>query len=126
MKQLSLLVISVVALVSGCGTGNAPVSSVAGNVTLQGQALTDCIVVFENKTDRVFVTAYTDEKGNYQSDKVKPGVFKVSVKPAPRYAEPGPGEAVAEIPENYRQAESSGLVTTIEIGENQYDLKLTE
>ena len=54
-----------------------------------------------------------------------PGVFKISVKPQPRYALPEPGEVIAEIPEAYQLADTSGLEVTFEKGENKFDVVLT-
>lgn len=126
-RMFVLLVFACLCTLSvSCSSSDAPISTVEGVASLNGAALSDCIVVFENKEERVFVTAYTDEKGNFQSSKVVPGVFQVSIKPKPRYAEPNPGEVLVEVPELYQSAATSGLKTTFVQGENQYDVDLKQ
>ena len=148
LKKNSVLVISGMVFLLGCGAPATDYSMVDlvkgyGKVTLDGNALADAVVIFEDATDETISYAKTDSGGNYKlqfdSDMagVKTGKKIVRISTTRKLlglsSEPGEGESdgdpddvkskpVELVPDKYNK--DSELVVEVVRGKTQYDFDL--
>ena len=78
---------SCLVLATGCEQGRT-LGRVAGNVTLDGEACRDVMVVFACREERAFITAVVDADGAYEVQMAEGrglpvGTYQVSIRPAP-------------------------------------------
>jgi hypothetical protein len=115
----------------GCGS-NAPIGTVQGKVTLNGQPINGGRVVMVGEQPPVELAASIEADGSYkmrsyESDGLPPGRYKVAVSsqgiadgdeialagsPAP------PEPAGPKIPRKYESVETSGLTADVKPGDN--------
>lgn len=118
----------------GCGT---KASNVSGKVTYKGQALTAGTVTLI-PSDGVVRTGTIGTDGSYKIENVPAGAVKIGVttpaargnKPppggrgeTPAPAAPAPAAGAVSVPENYRDAATSGLTGEVKAGE-PLDIKI--
>jgi hypothetical protein len=120
---------------AGCGSGEVR-GRVVGNVTFQGKAVTEGIVVFNNNDKGVHMTTKLRPDGSYEIITAKGaglavGTYRVSVCPPPPELPPmltsGPPpatKAYPNIPQKYRDQTTSGLTLTVKPGENRFDIAM--
>jgi hypothetical protein len=148
-----LLLLVLLAALSGCGVGGKGKGTVKGQVVFFDKKLTAGTVIFITQDGRSG-SGNIDFSGNYTVPDAPVGVCTVTVsvpkmtgmpggmqggpKPPPGLPpmkQPGSGEAesstlidpskIVQIPAKYANKESSGLTFTVERGENTYNITLT-
>lgn len=122
----------------GCGSSEE-LGRITGTVTVNGEAVTNGSIVYENREQSISVRTNLDEAGQYHvrthdRDGLPPGTYQVAITStrigtgespfvgsAPEQAPPDTGPA---IPEMYYKVGTSGLSAEIEVGENVKDFEL--
>lgn len=118
------------AFLVGCGPGQPPLFPVHGTVTLEGTALTEGIVTFENASAGIAESAQIASDGSYKTELLD-GTYQVSLMPVfvEQKSEDGTMEEVLKNPENfpkkYQQTTSSGLTVTVS-GDTSFDIDMTK
>jgi hypothetical protein len=118
--------------VIGCGSGEVR-GKIAGKVTFQGEAVSEGIVAFQNNEMGIHMTANPEPDGRYEIVTAKGrglpvGTYQVSVCPPPPPFPPigstviPPPKPYPNIPQKYRDANTSGLTLTVKPGENVFDI----
>lgn len=119
----------------GCHRGEQ-LGKITGRVTLDGKPISPGIVMFCNFSKGVHITALLDGEGKYELQTAKGfglplGSYRVAVSPLPPEPPiPGGPPAAAHssplnnIPPRYLDPETSELETTVEAGENVYNIEL--
>jgi hypothetical protein len=110
----------------GCGSGGPPSGTVSGKVTLNGQPLSDGVVVFTDSAAGVGASASLNERGIYHLPSIPVSSYDVAIQPPPA---PPPDEMPkvlpkSPIPEPFRDAETSPLKATVNQGPNTADFSL--
>ena len=124
-------------LLAGCGgpANRGPVWTATGTVTHQGDPVTEGTVVFLHADGGYAASAALDSEGKYtmqSGDRGKPaGAYRVSVVPAEVPFEPTdiddqppPPANPENIPQQYRDPNTSGLTADVKPGENTFDFAL--
>lgn len=130
----TLLLLASLVVLAGCDRSER-MGRLRGHVTLDGQPVSQGVLVFSNRTKGVHVLATLDADGNYELQMAQGfglplGTYQVAVNPpAPTPAMPGappppPFDATIVIPAPYLQPDTSGLTTTVEPGENTFDIAM--
>lgn len=137
MNRFALMVLFVSSAVLGCASNanDVPRGPVKGRVTLGGKAVANSTIVFESSEAGVSQTASTDGDGNYefaayQAKGLPAASYRVSVVPG-RFMKPGeellvpditkpvaPPQPLAEIPQKYKTATTSGLTADVKANSN--------
>lgn len=117
----------------GCSRG-VPLGKVHGQVTFQGAPVTSAIVGFDGSTTPVHMTANVDSKGEYEVSMAKGfglplGTYRVAVYPyvadLPIGSKTRPVKhTFKDIPPKYRKPATSGLVLTVQAGDNPYNIDM--
>jgi hypothetical protein len=99
---------------------------VSGKVTLNGQPLSDGVVVFTDSAAGVGASASLNERGIYHLPSIPVSSYDVAIQPPPA---PPPDEMPkvlpkSPIPEPFRDAETSPLKATVNQGPNTADFSL--
>jgi hypothetical protein len=121
-----VLLLALAALLAA-GCSRPPVTgNVGGKVVYRGSAVTEGEVHFYAKETGTGGIARIDRAGNYRFDTpLRTGVYAVYVTPTP--PEPGsPAPSVSNIPTKYRDMTTSGLSCTVNEGENDYPVVMTD
>lgn len=125
---LGLSIVSL-AMVSGCfGEDGPPVSTIRGQVTLDGEPVTVGIVQFVNEDLGVGANSKLDDQGRYFIDTpFLSGVYQVAILPPPPPdpilgGDPPKGPFV--VPKKYTSYETSGFTAELAEGDNTFDLPL--
>lgn len=130
--QSFMLLLSV--SLSGCGSSDSlPLSSVSGQVTLDGEPLAGAQVVFQPADEQgTYSTARTDQRGHYtlrysrRQQGALQGLHKVSISTEVRDAEDENGNSTTipeRVPAQYNR--KSNLVKQVDSGYNKIDLQLS-
>tara|TARA_R110002111_G_scaffold262872_1_gene342338 strand:+ start:58022 stop:58462 length:441 start_codon:yes stop_codon:yes gene_type:complete len=121
------------ALLTGCGSETEPTGSVTGNITYQGNPLTEGLVNIYSAGRSVVGTAEIDTEGHFEFAKpIATGDYQVYISPPPPPAPPEPGQPPLKIkppqkiPQKYRAANTTDLKITITAGANELSLPLTD
>jgi len=118
------VLLCVIVLIAGCSGGD-PVASVTGKVTVDGEPVTEGMVLFLSEKG-------AGGSGELQADgtytlQCPPGQYKVAVAP-PESTDPTPAPAKppeeGDIPYQYQDVGSSGLTAELAEGENTFDIPL--
>lgn len=129
-----LLVAIVVCALTGCGSGEVR-GRIAGKVTFQGTPLSEGLVFFSNNDKGIHMSGEVKSDGAYEIITAKGaglplGIYQVRVRPP---LEPLPTGAMLgapkpkehpNIPEKYREYETSDLTLTVKEGQNQLDIDM--
>jgi hypothetical protein len=128
----SMLVMAGLA-VSGCKPAEK-LGRIGGKVTFQGKPVSEGIVLFSCIDKGVNMTAALDKEGRYEIIMAKGaglplGAYKVCVTPPPEFypiGQPAPPKPkqYPNIPEKYRNYQTSGLTVTVQDGENPFDIDM--
>jgi hypothetical protein len=122
-------------LASGCNKSpSEPLAETTGMVSFQGKPLTEGTVLFQDLSQGINTQAKIGADGKYVVERAQgfglpPGNYKVAIQPplfvAPVSAgPPPPAKEYPNIPEKYRNPESSGLTATIKDGENELNFDM--
>lgn len=132
--SISAVVFATLLLLSGCGSSE-PTGKVSGKVTFKGAPVTEGTVTFVNKDQGGIAAGELQSDGTYTlfstSGGLKPGTYRVSIMP-PEVEIPGDGSTapstgpkdVDNIPEKYRNGESSGFEADVKEGKNEFDFDM--
>lgn len=129
-----ILSLTMILFFLGCGS-TEPLGTANGKVTLDGQALTEGTITFENQERGIALSGQIKGDGTFVLSSHKgaglvPGPYKVSVSPGGmlQSAEeiplvgknPLPPKSVerSPLPEKYRRSSTSGLTAEIKVGTN--------
>lgn len=121
-------------LIFGCGSPRDKVAGkLAGQVTHHGgKPLTNAWISFHSPQEGTHGSAAIGADGKYRLEGVlKAGSYQVRVTPPP-VVDPADGSPPPkpienpDIPEKYREFNTSGLSVTVEPGENQFNVELKE
>ena len=118
----------------GCSP-REPIATLSGNVTFEGEPLADGLLVLSNEVIGVYITAEIIQ-GKFEVSTAKqgvpPGEYRVAITP-PIVDHPiGPIEErphavkFLQIPERYRDEQTSGFAITLEDGKNTRDFAMTK
>jgi hypothetical protein len=123
-------------MAAGCGSSD-PLGTVSGKVLFDGQPVGEGTVILDNLSG-VSAQAVIGSDGSYQVTTIDgglpPGDYSVMILP-PEIPDPSSGENTApgtitkempNIPEQYRSFEATPLKITIQEGENQINLEMSE
>jgi hypothetical protein len=135
MRLLSLLsLLSLGAVLAGCDRGEVR-GRIAGKVTFQGQPVSEGFVLLNNNDKAIHMTAPLKPDGSYEILTAKGAglplaTYGVCVTPPP----PPPIDIEAKerptikqypnIPQKYRNDQTSGLTLTVKEGTNQLDIDM--
>jgi hypothetical protein len=125
---------SLIASIGGCNESE-PLGRIRGRVTFQGAPVTEGLIVFNNAQKGVFMTAVLNNDGSYVvTSGTGPGLplgeYRVMVTPpvdeailGPNF-EPPPPKPFPNIPQRYRDVNTSGLALKVAEGENVFDVDM--
>ena len=131
---IHLLLVCLAASVSGCEQ-KEPLGRIQGRVTFQGAPVTEGLIVFNNAQKGVFMTAVLNTDGSYVvTSATGPGLplgeYRVMVTPpvdeailGPNFEPPAP-KPFPNIPQRYRDVNTSGLALKVAKGENVFDVDM--
>jgi hypothetical protein len=127
------------ALAAGCGGGDC---TLAGKVKFQGRPVASGTVIATG-SDGIRRTGNIGPDGSYSVEKLPPGPVKLAVESpeppdpatwqppptggpagAPRNLPPADRSKWIKLPEQYGDADQSGLATTVQRGTNPYDIEM--
>jgi hypothetical protein len=134
LKRAVLLMAVFGFALSGCGSGEVR-GRISGKVTFQGQPLSEGLVFFGNDDKGIHMSGDVKPDGTYEIITAKGaglplGTYHVRVRPP---LEPLPTGVMrvapkpkkyANIPEKYREFETSGLTLTVKDGDNPFDISM--
>jgi hypothetical protein len=129
-----MLLLASLAVLAGCDRTER-MGKVRGHVTLDGRPVSQGLVLFSNRTKGVHILATLDNTGDYELQMAQGfglplGTYQVAVNPPvptppmPGAPPPPPIDSTIVIPAQYLQPETSGLTTTVEPGENTFDIAM--
>lgn len=127
-NRLVLPLIVSAALVGCFGEDGPPVSTISGQVTLDGEPVTVGIVQFVNEELAVGANGKLDDDGRYFIDTpFLTGTYQVAILPPPPPdpilgGDPPKGPFV--VPKRYTSFETSGFTAELTEGENEFDIPL--
>ena len=140
MRQFARLAAACLLSTAACGCGNGeldvgPVGRISGEVTFDGEPVTEGTVDFYNDAKGAVTHAAIGPDGHYTLKEGTPtGDYVVTVSPPPPEqpsglvedgAAPPPVKEYPFIPQQYRSPQSSGLSTTITEGDdNTYNVEM--
>lgn len=112
---------------TGCGSKRT-LGQVEGKVTLDGKPFSNCVVVFNNMSAGVFMTAEPANDGSFTVEMAEGiglplGEYELSVKPAPPKSWDRPPER-SPIPPRYWNPKTSGLTLLVVEGVNSCEVPL--
>lgn len=127
---LALLMASV-----GCGKSAPVTGKVAGKLTYKGQPVSDALVIFESAETQRTITAPVKADGTYEvviagGEGLPVGNYQVWVTPPPhsipmeQFKTPPPPKQYPNIPQKFREPETSGLTLQVVNGQNNYDIAM--
>ena len=133
MPKLTLLMVLGFAL-SGCGSGDVR-GRIVGKVTFQGHAVSEGVVRFNNNDKGIHMSAELQPDGSYEMTMIKlgglpVGTYRVCVRPPDPLLPPIGSNAPPKvkeypnIPQRYREYETSGLTVTVKQGKNSLDIAM--
>lgn len=122
------------AALAGCGSDEVR-GRIAGRITFQGEPLSEGLVFFSNNENGIHMSGEVKPDGTYDIITAKGaglplGVYQVRVRPP---LQPLPSGIVQtapkpkqypNIPEKYREYQTSGLTLTVNEGQNQLDIDM--
>jgi hypothetical protein len=127
----------------GCGSGGldlGPFGLVSGTVTCEGEPISQGMVTFHCFESGQVATANLDQDGSYtmrldDRDGLPVGEYKVCIRPPLTVQQEGKTnqrlrnnlydpKISKDIPMKYRYENSSGLVETVQAGDNRFDFDL--
>lgn len=115
----------------GCSGTAIPTATVQGKVTFDDKPVTDAKVQLQHAETGNAAVATVDGEGKYSiSTPIHAGKYSAIVVPndeapaAGSVATPPKPKEHKDIPEKYRQVATSGFTTTINKGENTFDLPM--
>ena len=122
-------------LLGGCG-GTPPAAQVSGHVTYEGKPVPAAVVLFENSSQGVFMTARVVD-GDYKlvtagNAGIPPGSYRVAISPPVvdhplgPILEPPKKSTDPLIPDRYHDVETSQLVVELVDGVNSVELDMTK
>lgn len=132
--SISIVLLPALLLIIGCGSSE-PMGKVSGKVTFQGTPVSEGTVTFVNKEQGDLAAGELQPDGTYTlfstAGGLKPGTYKVAIRP-PEVEIPGDGSTapstgpkdVDNIPETYRNGETSGFEAVVEEGKNVFDFDM--
>lgn len=113
------------AALAGCGSSDRPLlATVTGVVTIDGEPLTNAVVMFKPEGLRAS-RGFTNDQGSYELAYIRDirgaaiGTHRVIIDRMPR----NDGKNYSKLPTRYNV--KSELTATVEPGDNQFDWKLT-
>jgi hypothetical protein len=121
-------------MLSGCERTEI-LGKVSGQVTLDGAPISQGVVVFSNSAKGVHIAAPLREDGSYELQMAKGfglplGDYRVAVNPPvpsapiPGTPQPPSSRPPAAIPPRYWEFETSGLATSVQKGDNVFNISL--
>ena len=124
------VLLSFLALTSGCGPDLGSPTTVTGRITVDGEPLGGATVVFhcvgEREAEFRTFTATADGGGQYTIEKIYPGSYRVGVgEPAPGAGEEDPGKASAMAGNELKPSDGDELSAEITSDELVYDIQMT-
>jgi len=135
---LAVVVLLLLSLSYLSGEPGEKLGRVSGSVTFDGKPVTEGLVIFQNPAKGIYMTDEVDAEGRYeiimaQGAGLPLGEYQVSVSPPlPKTPELGdiPGRPSAadqfpNIPQRYRDPQTSGLALVVEEGSNHLDIAMT-
>lgn len=122
------------ALLIGCHRGES-LGKVAGQVTFQGQPVTEGQIMFINRELGVYMTADLGVDGTYEvvcahGTGLPPGAYQVAITPPPpdlplRSHVPRPRKSsYPEIPAKYHDPNTSGLSLVVKVEGSQFNVDM--
>ena len=116
--------------ISGCGEPADPTGSVKGQVTFEGQPVTEGVVNFFNNAKGTGAQANLDSGGNFAlATSIPTGDYVVYITP-PRAPDPVPGQSApppkdySNIPAKYRSENNTLLSAKVESGGNTFSFEM--
>ena len=134
-KRLLLCVaVSLLCFHTGCRQGEV-LGEVTGSLTYQGKPVAGAIVIFRNEAKGVHMTTTVDDAGEFRVSMAKGyglplGEYQVFVSAPVQDAPIGPAVApplaydLSQIPKKYRSPETSGVLLTVNEGENRLEIAM--
>lgn len=125
-----------VCLGSGCGSSGPPTGKISGTVTFEGQPVPEGEVCFSCPAQGVFINAPLARDGTYVVTTAKgaglpTGKYQVAVTPPPPLVPVGtidhplPVKPYPNIPQKYRDPQTSRLELMVEQKDNQFDIQMS-
>lgn len=134
LTRSSLIVLSAVLCLSGCGDGGPELGQVTGLVTLNGEPLPEAMVFFKHESGGRIARAVTDEMGRYElnfnssnagaivgSNTVRISTFVEALRDDAGRLVPGTGKEEL-VPKKYNK--ETDLTVDVEPGSNEFNFEL--